>query len=536
MSLTRCFTLLALLLITIQTTLGKDIYHPRSRLSLETDPPNAAEADPEFWARQAASGIARHQRAAAAAGVAAAAAGVAAAARNVVLFLGDGMSIATLAAARAHLGQRHNRTGEEGSLEFDTFPTVGLSKTYCANAQIADSACSATAYLCGVKANKGTIGVTSSVPRASCFAAAERNYQTPSIAAWALEDGRDAGIVTTTRVTHASPSGTFAHTAERDWESDADVAEDCIDVPSDARQEDIALQLVHSYPGNQFKVILGGGRRAFLPNTTVDEEGSLGNRLDGRNLIEEWLELQKERGLMAQYAWHRSDLLAATRAPPDALLGLFESSHLQYHLEADPHSEPTLAELTEAAIKVLSRNPRGFFLFVEGGRIDHAHHQNKARLALDETIELSEAVARAAALLPEKDSLLLVTADHAHVMAFNGYTHRGSDVLGPSDEMDDNGVPYMTLSYTNGPGVRSHSEENVREDITKQKYDDPNFQYESGILLEDETHGGEDVAVFARGPQHALFSGVMEQSEIPRRAAYAACLGPGPRAPPCRRH
>ncbi|KAI5633720.1 alkaline phosphatase domain-containing protein [Phthorimaea operculella] len=452
MSLTRCFALLALLLVTTQTSLGRD--HSRNRLSgPELAPPHAEEANP---------------------------------AQNLNLQLSASV--------------------------LPTLLATGL--TYCTNAQIADSACSATAYLNGVKGNKGTIGVTSSVPRLNCFAAADQSYHTSSIAAWALEDGRDAGIVTTTRVTHASPAGTFAHTAERDWESDADVAEDCADVPSDARQEDIALQLVHSYPGNQFKVILGGGRGVFLPNTTIDEEGSPGKRLDGRNLIEEWQQVQKESGINAQYVWHRSELLAATSNPPDKLLGLFESGHMKYHLQADPHSEPTLAELTEAAIKVLSRNPKGFFLFVEGGLIDKAHHVNKARMALDETVEFSEAIARAAALLPEKDSLLLVTADHSHVMAFNGYTHRGSDVLGPSDDVDDNGVPYMTLSYTNGPGIRSHSEENIREDITKHNYEDSDFQYESGILLDEDTHGGDDVAVYARGPQHALFSGMAESNTI----------------------
>lgn len=156
-----------------------------------------------------------------------------------------------------------------------------------------------------------------------------------------------------------------------------------------------------------------------------------------------------------KYVWHREELMEALHTTlPEYLLGLFEGTHLRYHMEGDVTSEPTLAELTEVAIRSLSRNGKGFFLFVEGGRIDHAHHDNYVELALDETIELSRAVERAAALLAEDDSLLVVTSDHAHVMAFNGYTARGGDILGPSDDVGDDGVPYMTLSYTNGPGAR----------------------------------------------------------------------------------
>ncbi|CAK1587351.1 unnamed protein product [Parnassius mnemosyne] len=439
------------------------------------------------------------------------------------MFLGDGMSVPTLTAARTLMGQRDNRPGEESQLAFEAFPTVGLAKTYCVNAQIADSACTASAYLCGVKANRGTIGVTAAVPRFHCVAAEEEQHQLSSIAAWALEDGRDAGIVTTTRVTHASPAGAYAHTAARDWESDADARVDC---GTDAVQRDIAHQLVHSYPGNQFKVILGGGRREFLPDTVIDEEGTPGRRSDGKNLIEQWQVDKISRNVSYQYVWNRDQLMSAVESQPDYLLGLFEGSHMQYHMQANKTTEPSLAELTEAAIKALSRNEKGFFLFVEGGRIDHAHHDNLVHLALDETIELSAAVARATELLSEEDSLIVVTSDHAHVMSINGYTYRGGDILGPSDDLGDDGIPYMTLSYSNGPGYRPYSN-GVREDVTKYDYHDIEFLAPAAVPLESETHGGDDVAVFARGPQHQMFSGLYEQSQLPHLMAYAACIGPG---------
>ncbi|XP_049875870.1 membrane-bound alkaline phosphatase-like [Pectinophora gossypiella] len=524
--------LLAGLLALATLAQGHDEYHrqgaPRARAEAGERLADPAELRPEHWAQDAAAATLRRLAAGAARG-----AGVA---RNVVLFLGDGMSGATMAAARAHLGQRSNRTGEETDLYFETFPTVGLAKTYCVDAQIADSACTGTAYLCGVKANRGTLGVSAAVARGHCRAAVGSDHHVDSIAAWALQDGRDAGIVTTTRVTHASPAAAYAHSAERDWESDTDVADACADTPAEHRQDDIAKQLVHSFPGNQFRVILGGGRREFLPNTTLDEDGTPGRRSDGRDLIAEWRTAQAARGRRAQYVSDLAQLRAAAdaAAPPDALLGLFAASHLPYHLQAAP-GDPSLADLTEAAIRVLARNPRGFFLFVEGGRIDHAHHDNLPRLALDETVELAAAVERAAALLDERDSLLLVTSDHAHVMTYNGYARRGGDVLGPSDEVDARGVPYMTLSYANGPGFRPHVAEGLRDDLTRYDYTAAEFPFEAGAPRSSETHGGDDVAVFARGPAHALLAGLQQQSHVPRRAAAAACLGPPPHAPACRR-
>lgn len=214
------------------------------------------------------------------------------------------------------------------------------------------------------------------------------------------------------------------------------------------------------------QVILGGGRREFTPDSMRDEEGTRGRRTDGRNLIQEWQLDKQSRGLDHQYIWNRSSLHALMDSPPEYLLGLFEGSHMRYNLESDPAMEPTLAELTETAIRSLSRNERGFFLFVEGGRIDHAHHDSLPRLALDETLELHRAVERATQLLDPEDSLIVVTADHAHVMAFNGYSSRGNDVLGPSDDVDSGGVPYMTLSYTNGPGARPHRNDGLRPDVT----------------------------------------------------------------------
>ncbi|XP_047992085.1 membrane-bound alkaline phosphatase-like [Leguminivora glycinivorella] len=423
--------------------------------------------------------------------------------------------------AGAYLAQRIGIAVQRGNAA----SLLGTLPTYCVDKQIPDSACTATAYLCGVKNNYGTLGVTAAVPRRDCAASADPATHLDSIAAWALADGRSAGIVTTTRITHASPAGAYANIANRDWEDDSEIRAAGHDT---ALCPDIADQLVNSHPGNKFQVILGGGRRAFRPNTTLDEEGQPGRRWDGRDLVEEWRAQHDEAGQSNAYVWNRTELLGAINNPPDYLLGLFESGHMQYAAEARQagNDEPTLAEMTEAAIRVLSKNPRGFFLFVESGRIDHAHHDNMPHLALDETLALAAAVTRADELLPRASSLLVLTADHSHVMAYNGYSRRGNDILGVSDDLGDDDVPYMTLSYTNGPGYRPHVD-GRRADVTSDNtFQAVAWKSHAEVPLESETHGGEDVAVFARGPAQALFTGLYEQSQLPHLMAHAACLGP----------
>lgn len=107
----------------------------------------------------------------------------------------------------------------------------------------------------------------------------------------------------------------------------------------------------------------------------------------------------------------------------DAVLGLFHKSHCQYNYEIDGISDtaPTLSEMTAKAIEILSTNEKGYFLFVEGGRIDHAHHETMAHVALDETKEFAKAVEASIATDGSDETLRVVTADHAHTMSYAGY-------------------------------------------------------------------------------------------------------------------
>lgn len=261
-------------------------------------------------------------------------------------------------------------------------------QTYCVDKQTADSACSATAYLTGVKANYMTIGVTADVKLNDCAASLLPHNRLTSLLAWAQNKGKRTGVVTTTRITHASPTGAYAHTAHRDWESDADIPEK---IYEDTPQcQDIASQLVLGETGRNLNVIFGGGRSKFMPANMTDAEGVTGDRKDGVNLIDVWLD--SHRSFPAIYLRNRNELLMSEAnrvVGPDYVLGLFAKDHLNYNLEADHEKEPSIAEMTVAAINALDKGSNGYVIFIESGRIDHAHHENKARKALDETVQVN---------------------------------------------------------------------------------------------------------------------------------------------------
>jgi alkaline phosphatase len=169
--------------------------------------------------------------------------------------------------------------------------------------------------------------------------------------------------------------------------------------------------------------------------------------------------------------------------------------------------------MTRFAIERLRQNPRGYFLMIEGGKIDHAHHAGNAHRALTDGIALANAVAVANELTDAADTLIVVTADHSHTFTIAGYPKRGNPILGkveaPAGEPaeDANGRPYTTLGYANGPGYRESVPDLTDVDTTA-----VDFLQVAGIPMESETHGGEDVAAFARGPNAEALRGVIEQN------------------------
>ncbi|XP_064543223.1 membrane-bound alkaline phosphatase [Drosophila montana] len=443
-------------------------------------------------------------------------------AKNLIMFLGDGMSLTTLAAARILKGQLKGNTGEEDALSFEKFPYTGLSRTYCSNAQVPDSACTATAYLCGVKTNIVALGVTANVNFNNCSGSEDPANQVSSIAAWAQAAGKASGIVTTTTLTHASPSGAYAHSTNRFFESDTDIVTygEGQNVPC----TDIATQLITQEPGKNFDVMLGGGMGKFLPKSITDKFGNKGERSDGVNLLSKWQSLHPEGAL----AYNRNQLLSVDAKRIPRLIGLFNSGIMDFHKLADSAQKPTLEEMTKKAIEVVSQNDEGYFLFIEGGLVDYGNHYNIPQMGLDEVHELSKAVETALGMTNPEETLIVVTSDHAHPLSIAGYPGRGTNILGLNQhDTDINGVKYATLNYA--VGTNPYLDENGKREPLEDKIDDPSFIFPSYITSTLGVHSGDDVGVFATGPQSHLFSGVMQQSTIPHLMAYAGCIGDGPK-------
>ncbi|XP_070542331.1 alkaline phosphatase-like [Ptychodera flava] len=447
-------------------------------------------------------------------------------AKNVLMFIGDGMGIATVTSARILKGQLQGNTGEETVLNMESLPHVALSKTYNTDSQVGDSAGTATAFLCGVKTKVGVLGVHNGAIKGDCHSSL--NASVDSVLKLALDAGKSVGVVTTTRITHATPAAAYAHTPNREWESNNKI-------PIEERLHgcrDIALQLVED-GGRDFQVLLGGGRRDFLRITQRDPEHDMkfGSRTDGLDLIEEWKK-NRPYSSKSSYVWNKKDFDKVNPETTDYLLGLFEHDHMQYdaNREEDIAGEPSLSEMVEKAIKMLKKNKNGFFLLVEGGRIDHSHHLNIAYHALKDTLAFDDALATAMSLTNSIDTLTIVTADHSHVNTIAGYPSRGNPILGINDKkkgLDD--LPYTTIMYTNGPGAKaviaSLNETGQRPNVTGVDTEAKTYVQQALVPKKDETHGGEDVTIYADGPMAHLFHGVHEQHYIAHVIKYASCLG-----------
>lgn len=422
-------------------------------------------------------------------------------AKNLILFIGDGMGISTITAGRIFDGQSQGKPGEEHSLAFEDFENVAMIKTYNYDAQVPDSAGTATAMMSGYKARIGTLNV----PPNDLLAGCGDRPAPPTLARRAADKGLAVGIVSTTRITHATPAAVFSHVANRDWEADTDVQDNA----SASGCRSIAAQLVD--PSTPVNLALGGGAKEFTDAQIAQWSSASDTHI---------------------YINEGSALSRITATSGQDVLGLFASSHLAYEANRGATDEPSLAEMTKFAIENLSERKAGYVLMVEAGRIDHAHHAGNAYRALRDVQALNEAV-KTAIKMTGDDTTLLVTADHSHVFTIAGYPRRGNPILGlvrppQSLEQDFNiqedhdqqggGVvlaeddqPYTTLGYYNGSGPQRLG---TSEPLTSNVVQSPDFRQQVAVPLQSETHSGEDVALYATGPGANRVRGVMDQNEI----------------------
>lgn len=279
--------------------------------------------------------------------------------QNVILMIPDGFGPASVTMTRDYLRLEAGRS----SLAFDSLQT-GMVHTWAANSRVTDSAAGATAFSTGHKTNNGYVATdTLERPLATLLEGAEQR-------------GMATGLVVTSRLTHATPATFAAHTSDR-W-----------------RENEIAREeLAHDV-----EVLFGGGRRHFLPQS----EG--GEREDGHHLLDE----ARQNGYTVV-----TDRTGFERVEETPVLGLFASSHMAYEIDRDPRQEPHLATMTSKALELLKDDPEGFFLMVEGSRIDHAGHNNDAAAHLHDSKAFEEAVRRALTFARrEGETLVVVVSDH----------------------------------------------------------------------------------------------------------------------------
>lgn len=361
------------------------------------------------------------------------------AAKNIILFIGDGMGQGIVTATRIKYQKA------PGQLHMDALPYTAVVKTYSHDSLVTDSAAAATAIGCGAKTLNDVLGQDS-----TAVAGRKDGRPVECISEIAKKKGKSVGLVTTTEITHATPAAFYAKINHRDLATE------------------IGQQLLKS----NFDLFLGGGKKYF-DTSAMAKDPSLALKTN-----KEDLKSDKDSSDLGR----------------KKIVGLFADKHLSYELTRPVESaEPSLVQMTFYAINLLKNNKKGFFLMVEGGRIDHALHANKTAEALREAHEFDKAIGYAIQHLNKsglmKDTLVLVTADHeTGGLSINGYPPHGVDV-----------AQFPHTSYASGPGAEGK----------------PPF----ALILpagEDKSalHTGIDVTLFATGPGAQEVHGTWENTAI----------------------
>lgn len=402
-------------------------------------------------------------------------------AKNAIFYIVDGMGPAQVTGARLYKG------GPEARLTLETLPVTGFVRTYSSNDFVTDSASAATAYASGVRTFNRSIGMSD-----PDLDPTGTSRPLSNLAERAKQAGKSVGIVTTARVTHATPAAFFSQVSHRNEE------------------EAIALQLLEA---KHIDLLIGGGRGFFKPIS----EG--GRRKDQRSLLDDF----NERGMTVIQDYERLQAIPVSDSQRP-IMALLEEDHLPYEDERQDH-QLSLADLVEIAINHLEKNPKGYLLIVEPARVDHAAHMNWARHVFEEMLAFDLALERSLARSSAKDTLIVVTADHeTGGLALNGYASysaaSGVSLLkNHTRDFARSEFNHGFISWASGPGYDSPQlvDESVRHFRHKAAYPAPR-----GSAY----HTAVDVGVFARGPGMNLFQGFQDNTDIAHRLVQILELSP----------
>jgi alkaline phosphatase len=333
-----------------------------------------------------------------------------AAARNVILFIGDGFG-----AGQTALGIQYARLVEKRELNIESLMhdgNTGYQLPMPFERIVTDSAAGATQFATGQAVLPETLGLN------------PEGYPIETIVEWAHRHGLATGLVSNMRITHATPAAFAVHQGSR-YVSEQELMDDLL------KDGDVDVFL-----GGGAKAMIPAGKRAsdYFPGIPVELDGK-STRQDDTN----WLETLTGQGFTIV---SDSPSLREAASHATKLMGLFASDHLPYVLDRRQWhlaNVPTLAEMTSAGLDVLSRRDEGFFMVVEGGRIDYAGHANDPGTLLHEVLDFDEAIGKGIEYQrAHPDTLILVTGDHGS----GGFSFAYAN-LGPIDERTlESGVTY----------------------------------------------------------------------------------------------
>lgn len=428
--------------------------------------------------------------------------------KNLIVLIGDGMGIPQVTLSRIYAQQYLNKD----RLFIDDY-LVGTNSTNAdrntetgESGIVTDSAASGTAFATGNKTYNGAIAVTNE----------EVARPVASILEAAQHANKATGLISTARITHATPAVYMSHVRSRNNEN----------------------AIASQYATSGIDVLLGGGERHFV---ATEEEAMYGktNREDGVNLMETF---EKEGYDVVRT---KDDLM---KADGEKLIGFFSNTHIPYNLDRD-EAVPTLKEQFEAAVKVLEKNDEGFVIMIEGGRIDHAGHANDLHSVVQEMLEFDE-VFQAAIEYAQKqgDTSVIATADHetggltigsqniydAYLDVFEKVT-ASSETIGPELEEaeTDEQLRAIVKKYTSIDDLETDEMEILRDGLL---WDRSVSSYgregafnaiiaKRGIFgWTGHGHTGVDVGVYGYGPAAELLRGFNDNTDFAKAGAEALGL------------
>jgi alkaline phosphatase len=314
--------------------------------------------------------------------------------RNIIFMIGDGMGVQQVSQALLYRQLRRNSDSDLALEKLLQGKMSGLMRTTSYGDIVTDSAAAATAMACGQKVLNETVGLDAN------------GYPCETILEKAAKMGKGTGLVSTTKITHATPGSFAAHQIFRDMENE--IAEDMIE------KHDVDVMLsggsAHWIP--QYKDEI---KKEAMKAGDLEECIGLDTAIDGKSKREDQKNLiATAKAKKYQFVCTDLELDHVELTPETKVLGLFSASVFPMIQERRRiGSIPSLAKLTQKALDILARKPNGFFLMVEGGLIDYAGHDNDAGTMLQETLDFDEAIQVALDFVDRNpDTLLVVTADH----------------------------------------------------------------------------------------------------------------------------